>query len=462
IRQLIDYGMVYDRDHLEEKKLIEDLLFVSCLNPKSGSFSVDLRLQRHFSLFTMQTPTPDLLRTIYAQILGAHLSQFDQVFHKLTDKLVDATIIVFNKLLRDTTFSPSARKFHYQFNLRELSKVIEGLMMSTPGPYKGAPSKMIKLWVHECKRVFEDRLIGPEDILKFNEYLKEGYRQLIDDDKDNINNLVDQCPQTPEADRPNNVGCGFTQIDDDNDGVPNVLDQCLNTQAQDPVDDAGCLVTAPNFISSNGTFSSGVQKFKTNLPDSTATWNGEAKFIINKASANIWDVQLWHDVALEQDFEYTFCFDAKSDGRRRISVNIDSGEPDYIQAMQNTLTYDLDSIYQHFAIRFSSKIHDASSRTTIQLGGSDVDVQLDNIGLYAGNFCGVPGKEIQTNQGGASILKSDGGFQSGQQGFSANIQTGDSVSWTGEVNFKLNSASVETWQVQLQHEVALVASTQYT
>jgi len=184
IRQLIDYGMVYDRDHLEEKKLIEDLLFVSCLNPKSGSFTVDLRLQRHFSLFTMQTPTPDLLRTIYCQILGAHLSQFDQSLHKLADKLVEGTIIVFNKLLRDTTFSPSAKKFHYQFNLRELSKVIEGIMMSSPGPYKGAPSKMIRLWVHECKRVFEDRLIGPEDIQKFNEYLKEGYRQLVDDDKD--------------------------------------------------------------------------------------------------------------------------------------------------------------------------------------------------------------------------------------------------------------------------------------
>ena len=77
-------------------------------------------------------------------------------------------------------------------------------------------------------------------------------------------------------------------------------------------------------------------------------------------------------------------------------------------------------------------------------------------------FCGAPGKEIQTNQTSENILKSDGSFQAGQQGFSANVQPGDSVSWTGEAHFKLNSASTETWQVQLQHEVAMLANTQYT
>ena len=185
LRQLIDYSMVYDRDHLDEKKFIEDLLFISCLNPKSGSFTVNLRLQRHFSLFTMSTPTLDILKTIYCQILSAHLSQFDQACQKISDKLIDATIAVFNKILKDTTFSPSAKKFHYQFNLREISKVVEGLMMSNPNAYRNNPSKLIKLWVHESKRVFEDRLINMEDITRFNDHLKEGYKFLAEDDKEN-------------------------------------------------------------------------------------------------------------------------------------------------------------------------------------------------------------------------------------------------------------------------------------
>ena len=185
LRQLIDYGMVYDRDHLDEKKFIEDFLFISCLNPKSGSFTVNMRLQRHFSLFTMTTPTNDILKVIYNQIVVGHLSQFDPSCQKVAEKIVDATLTVFNKILKDTSFSPSARKFHYQFNLRELSKVTEGIMMSTPGPYRNNPSKLVRLWVHESKRVFEDRLINYEDIARFNEHLKEGYKFLAEDDKEN-------------------------------------------------------------------------------------------------------------------------------------------------------------------------------------------------------------------------------------------------------------------------------------
>lgn len=44
IRQLIDYGIMYDREHLEEKKELVDCLYTACMNPKSGSFNIDSRL----------------------------------------------------------------------------------------------------------------------------------------------------------------------------------------------------------------------------------------------------------------------------------------------------------------------------------------------------------------------------------------------------------------------------------
>lgn len=46
------------------------------------------------------------------------------------------------------------------FNLRELSKVTEGIIFAQPSNYKGKPEEMIGLWIHEVKRVFEDRLIN--------------------------------------------------------------------------------------------------------------------------------------------------------------------------------------------------------------------------------------------------------------------------------------------------------------
>lgn len=65
LRQIIDYGSIFNREQLEERKFIQDLLFFSCMNHKSGSFTVDLRLQRNFSSFTMYTPTDDIIKRIF-------------------------------------------------------------------------------------------------------------------------------------------------------------------------------------------------------------------------------------------------------------------------------------------------------------------------------------------------------------------------------------------------------------
>jgi dynein heavy chain len=135
----------------------------------------------------MYTPNSEIIKTIFGSILNAHLASVDDKLQKMSDKLVEATIHLFQKVLRDTRFSPSARKFHYQFNFRELAKVVEGLMRSTVGPYKGNPTKLLRLWVHESKRVFEDRFINTEDIKVFRDYVKDALVKNFGDvdEKDN-------------------------------------------------------------------------------------------------------------------------------------------------------------------------------------------------------------------------------------------------------------------------------------
>jgi len=77
IRQIIDYGVVYNREALEEKKFLVDIMFAACMNPKAGSFNIDTRLQRHFSVFSCLTADKEILQTIYYQILNSHLQTFD-------------------------------------------------------------------------------------------------------------------------------------------------------------------------------------------------------------------------------------------------------------------------------------------------------------------------------------------------------------------------------------------------
>jgi dynein heavy chain len=50
-------------------------------------------------------------------------------------------------------------KFHYEFNLRDLSRIYEGLLQSTVDKFD-TKEKFIRLWRNESSRVFTDKLIN--------------------------------------------------------------------------------------------------------------------------------------------------------------------------------------------------------------------------------------------------------------------------------------------------------------
>lgn len=83
---------------------------------------------------------------------------FDPTIAPLAPKFIQATIELFRSIADSPQFMPSARKFHYQFNMRDVSKIIQGLMLSKNSLYRAAPMKMYRLWAHEAERVFEDRM----------------------------------------------------------------------------------------------------------------------------------------------------------------------------------------------------------------------------------------------------------------------------------------------------------------
>lgn len=182
LRQIIDYGSIFNREQLEERKFIQDLLFFSCLNHKSGSFTVDLRLQRNFSTITMYTPTDDIIRRIFGEILTSHFSTpgFEEKLKAFSPKLLDLTVYFFTRTIKNPQFSPTAKKFHYQFNFRELAKITSGILRSVPQVYKNS-GHVLRLWMHEVKRVFEDRFINEDDTVLFRNILKEAVSKTIGD-----------------------------------------------------------------------------------------------------------------------------------------------------------------------------------------------------------------------------------------------------------------------------------------
>lgn len=66
-----------------------------------------------------------------------------------------------------TTFRKTATNFHYEFNIRHISNVFQGLLVSDEKQFPSA-EKFVLLWLHESERVYGDRLVSPEDLAKYN------------------------------------------------------------------------------------------------------------------------------------------------------------------------------------------------------------------------------------------------------------------------------------------------------
>ncbi|KAI7797195.1 putative dynein heavy chain 9, partial [Triplophysa rosa] len=179
IRQHMDYNHWYDRSKLQLKE-IHNVQYVSCMNPTSGSFTINPRLQRHFSIFALSFPGVDALNTIYCSILSQHLrgEGFPQVLQKSCSQLVQLALAFHQRLT--TTFLPTAIKFHYIFNLRDLSNIFQGILFCTSECLR-TPQDLVKIYLHESNRVYRDKMVDDKDFATFDKLQSEMVKKFYED-----------------------------------------------------------------------------------------------------------------------------------------------------------------------------------------------------------------------------------------------------------------------------------------
>jgi len=173
IKQHMDYGSWYDTVKLERKE-IQDVQYLAAMNPTAGSFTVDPRLQGLFATFACLLPSKKTLAYIYTSVLQHHFASFGSNIQELVPRLIKATIELHDSV--SLKFIPSTRKFHYQFNLRDLSAVFQGVCLAQNGEGY-TPHMIVQLWQHESTRVFADRLVSPQDGELFDEILEAKMKQ---------------------------------------------------------------------------------------------------------------------------------------------------------------------------------------------------------------------------------------------------------------------------------------------
>lgn len=161
LTQQMQHGSIFDREDLGIRKGIEDVQYIAAMNPTAGSFTICERAQIRFATFDCAMPSKTDLQTIYASICTGHLMGFDDKVLECADKVVQCGIVLQDAVAGK--FLPSAVKFTYNWNMRELSNIFQGLCLCKEEFYN-KPHELVRLFVHEAERVISDRLINEKDI----------------------------------------------------------------------------------------------------------------------------------------------------------------------------------------------------------------------------------------------------------------------------------------------------------
>jgi len=175
LRQHIEYEHAYDLSKLTVKN-IGNTQLVACMNPTAGSFEINPRLQRWFATFAIGLPETMSLHTIYLTFLTGHLKKFDDEVQVVAKDLVKAAVSLHREVM--SNFRKTAQNFHYEFNIRHISNVFQGLLVSGPDQFK-SPEKFVQLWLHESERVYGDRLVSYEDLAKYNTLAQAQHKKVF-------------------------------------------------------------------------------------------------------------------------------------------------------------------------------------------------------------------------------------------------------------------------------------------
>ncbi|XP_030042289.1 dynein axonemal heavy chain 2 [Microcaecilia unicolor] len=170
IRLWIDYGFWYDRQN-QTAKYIKDMFLMAAMGPPGGGRTmISGRLQSRFNLINMTFPTESQIKRIFGTMINQKLQDFEEEIKPIGGVVTQATIDLYNAIIQK--FLPTPAKIHYLFNLRDISKVFQG-MLRAHRDYHDTKHHISRLWIHECFRVFSDRLVDVTDMETFTSLVSE-------------------------------------------------------------------------------------------------------------------------------------------------------------------------------------------------------------------------------------------------------------------------------------------------